>query len=361
MNWYSVLFLILAVPAILVGCEEQKAEAPAVIRPLLSVVVSPQAAYQLQFAGSIEPRTKAELGFRVFGRVIKRDVGIGDIVKKGQVIAMLDPLDLELSVRSAKADLSNAEAQLRNASMAERRQFQLLQVKSASQSDYDNALLAKERADASVSKAQANLAKAKEQLSYAELHAEFDGVITAVSAEVGQVLSAGETAFIEARPELRDVVIDVPEDEIFAITEGAAFDISLQLDPSIRATGTVREIAPQSDAKTRSRRIKISLTDPPPPFRLGTIVTATANTDASPQIVLPQSAILREGETTNVWVVDANTKTVSRRAVTINNKDKTAAKVVIVSGLQPGERVAIAGVNSLQDGQQVRIDEEGSL
>lgn len=361
MNWHRVLTLLLMVPAILSGCEQASTEEPVVIRPLLSVVVSPQAARQIQFAGSIEPRTKAELGFRVFGRVIKREVGIGDIVKKGQVIAMLDPLDLELSVRGAKADLSNAQAQLRNATMTERRQFKLLQVNSASQSVYDNALLAKEQADASVAKAQANLAKAIEQLSYAELLAEFDGVITAVFAEVGQVLSAGETAFIEARPDLRDVVIDVPEDEISAIKEGAAFDISLQLDPSIRASGTVREIAPQSDAKTRTHRIKISLTDPPPFFRLGTIVTATAKTDALLHIVLPQSAILRDGETFNVWVVDPGTKTVSRRAVTIINKDRTLADVVILSGLQPGERVALAGVHSLQDGQQVRIEGEGSL
>jgi len=361
MNRSGFLFLFLAVSALLTGCEQQDTEAPVIIRPLLSVVVSPQAAYQFQFAGSIEPRIEAELGFRVFGRVIKREVGIGDVVKKGQVIAMLDPLDLALSVRSARADLSNAEAQLRNATMTEHRQLQLLKVGSASQSDYDNALLAMERADASVTKARANLAKAKEQLTYAELHAEFDGVITAVSAEVGQVLSAGETAFIEARPDLRDVVIDVPEDDIFAIVEGAMFEISLQLDPSIRATGTVREIAPQSEARTHTHRVKITLSDPPPQFRLGTIVTATANTDASPQIVLPQSAILRDGDTSNVWVVDPATSTVSRRVVTINNNAAAAAKVIILSGLEAGERVAIAGVHSLHDVQQVRIDGEGSL
>lgn len=361
MNRRGLLFLSLVASVILAGCEQEKAETTEIIRPLLSIVITTQAVHRLQFAGSIEPRTKAELGFRVFGRVIKREVGVGDIVTKGQVIAMLDPLVLELSVRSAEADLSNAEATLRNTSLTERRQFQLLQVSSASQSVYDNALLARESADASVAKARANLAKARENLSYAELHAEFDGVITAVSAEVGQVLSAGETAFIEARPDLRDVVIDVPEDEISAITVGAAFDISLQLDPSIRASGTVREIAPQSDAKTHSYRIKISLIDPPPFFRLGTIVTVTAVDDASPQIVLPQSALLRDGETIYVWVVDPDTKSVSRRAVTINNKDKTAADVIILSGLQPGERVALAGVHSLQDGQQVRIDEESSL
>lgn len=361
MNGYRFIFMLLALPAVLVSCKQREPEAAVAIRPLLSVVVSPQAVNRLDYAGTIEPRIKAKLGFRVFGHVIKREVGIGDIVKKGQVIAMLDPLNLQLSVRSAKADLSSAEAQLRNAVTIERRQYELLQVNTVSQSDYDNALLARERAEAVVAKAQANLTKAREQLSYAELHAEFDGVITSVSAEVGQVLAAGETAFIEAQPEIRDAVIDVPEDEIFAITGGESFNVSLLLDPSIRASGKVREIAPQSDAKTRTRRVKISLANPPPPFRLGTIVTATANTDVSPQIVLPQSAILHEGEITRLWVVDPKTKTVLRRTVTINNKDKSATKVVILSGLQTGERVAIAGVHSLQDGQRVRIDSEGVL
>jgi multidrug efflux pump subunit AcrB len=120
------------------------------MRPLLTVLVTPHVMHRLQLAGSIVPRIEAELGFRVLGHVIKRNVGVGDIVTKGQVIAMLDPLVLELSVRSAEADLSHAEAQLRNASLAERRQFQLSQVNSASQADYESALLAKESADASL-------------------------------------------------------------------------------------------------------------------------------------------------------------------------------------------------------------------
>jgi membrane fusion protein, multidrug efflux system len=361
MNWRNFLLLAFALPAVLAGCQEHKADSTVSIRPLLSVVVTPQAAQRLQFAGTIEPRIKAELGFRVLGRVIKRDVKVGDIVTKGQVIAMLDPRVLELSVRSAEAELSNAEAQMRNATLAERRQFQLSQVNSATQAEYENALLTKESADAAVAKAQAYLAKAREQLKYSKLHAEFDGVITAVSAEVGQVLSAGETAFIEARPDLRDAVIDIPEDDISSIAQGTAFDISLLLDPSISASGTVREIAPQSDATTRTHRVKITLDNPPSFFRLGTIVSATATTDASPQIVLPQSAILRDGDSTFVWVVNPDTKSVSRRAVTIRNKDKTAEKVIILSGLKTGERIAVAGVHSLQDGQQVRIDRESLL
>lgn len=361
MNWRQFLMLSLMIPAVLAGCEEKMAESHDVVRPLLTLVVMPETANRLQFAGSVEPRIEAELGFRLLGRVIKREVNIGDIVQKGQLLAMLDPLVLELAVRSAEAELSNSEAELRNAILGERRQFQLAQVNSASRAEYENALLVKESAEASVARAQANLAKATEQLSYTRLHAEFDGVITALSAEVGQVLSAGETAFIQARPDLRDVIIDVPEDEFALIQPGAVFEISLQLEPSIRATGTVREIAPQSDATTRTHRVKISLLDPPPSFRLGTIVTASATTEVDPQIVLPQSALLQEGEISNVWVVVPDTNTVSRRKVTIKNRDNMDENVIILSGLQTGERVAMAGVHSLQEGQQVRIEEEGEL
>jgi membrane fusion protein, multidrug efflux system len=361
MSWHNFLFLSLIVPAFLSGCEDKEAESHDVVRPLLSVLVTPVAETRVQFAGTVEPRIEAELGFRLLGRVIKREANIGDIVQKGQLLAMIDPLVLELSVRSAEAELSNTEAELRNANLSERRQFQLSQVDSASQAEYENALLVKESAEASVARAKANLAKAREQLSYAQLRAEFDGVITAVSAEVGQVLSAGETAFVEARPDLRDVIIDVPEDEIAAIKPGAIFEISLQLEPSIQASGTVREIAPQSDATTRTRRVKISLLDPPPSFRLGTIVTALATTKVEPQIILPQTAILQEGDTSTVWVVDPDTNSVLRRKVSLKNKDNHAENVAILSGLQPGERVAVAGVHSLQDGQQVRIDEAGAL
>ncbi len=361
MSWRNLLFLSLIVPAFLSGCEDKEAESHDVVRPLLSVLVMPVAETRVQFAGTVEPRIEAELGFRLLGRVIKREANIGDIVQKGQLLAMIDPLVLELSVRSAEAELSNTEAELRNANLSERRQFQLSQVDSASQAEYENALLVKESAEASVARAKANLAKAREQLSYAQLRAEFDGVITAVSAEVGQVLSAGETAFVEARPDLRDVIIDVPEDEIAAIKPGAIFEISLQLESSIQASGTVREISPQSDATTRTRRVKISLLDPPPSFRLGTIVTASATTKVEPQIILPQTAILQEGETSTVWVVDLDTNSVLRRKVSLKNKDNSEENVIILTGLQPGERVAVAGVHSLQDGQKVRIDEGGSL
>ncbi len=360
MNWRGTLLLAVLGPLTVAGCDSKKDEAPPPIRPLMSVVVTPRPASSLQLAGIVEPRIQAELGFRVLGRIIERDVSVGDLVSKGQVIAAIDPLALELAVRSGQADLSNARAQLSNATTIEEREARLSALNSSSKAAYENAQQAKESAQATVAKAQANLTKAEEKLGYAQLKAEFDGVVTAAPAELGQVVSAGETVLTIARPDLRDIVVDVPDDDMGGLATGSRFDVRLQLDQTIHISGLVREIAPEADATTRTRRVKIGLDNPPEAFRLGSVVTATATTDASPTITLPSTAILLQGDKPNVWVVDPNSKKVSLRPVTVTG-GLDQPEVVIASGLKDGERVAVAGVHRLGEGQQVRIIEESAL
>jgi RND family efflux transporter MFP subunit len=285
-------------------------------------------------------------------------VGVGDILTKGQVIAAIDPLSLELAVRSSRADLSNSQAQLANASTTAERQQALADAKSGSEAALETAQQAQKTASASVAKAQANLAKAEEQLGYAQLKAEFDGVVTATSAEVGQVVSAGQTILTVARPDLRDVVIDIPETQMHGLRMGSPFEITLQLDQTIRASGTVREIAPEADAATRTQRVKIGLDSPAPTFRLGSIVTATSMTDASATISVPATAILERNGKSSVWIVDPDRKTVSLHQVNIAERADGENPVVVVSGLKAGDRVAIAGVNKLVENQQVKINQE---
>jgi RND family efflux transporter MFP subunit len=351
---------ICAVALVLVACD-QKSETPKDgVRPLMSVVVQPRPTARLQLAGLVQPRIQTNLGFRVLGRLVARQVGVGDILTKGQVIAAIDPLTLELAVRSSQADLSNSQAQRANASTTAERQQALADAKSGSEAALESAQQAQKTASASVAKAQANLAKAEEQLGYAQLKAEFDGVVTATSAEVGQVVSAGQTVLTVARPELRDVVVDIPETQMQGMRMGSPFEITLQLDQTIRASGTVREIAPEADAATRTQRVKIGLGSPPPTFRLGSIVTATSTTDASPTISVPATAILELDGEQRVWIVDPDKKTVSLRKVRIADAADDANPVVVVSGLKAGDRVAVAGVNELAEGQQVRINQEAT-
>jgi RND family efflux transporter MFP subunit len=156
-----------------------------------------------------------------------------------------------------------------------------------------------------------NLTKAIEQLGYAQVKADFAGVVTAVSAEVGQVVSPGQSVVTVARPDVREAVVDIGADFPVPLTVGLPFTVSLQLLPAVQVQGQIREIAPQADSVTRMRRVRIALNDPPESFRLGSTITARLSDGHSSVLRVPASAVLKQGAETFVWVIDAPTSTVS--------------------------------------------------
>ena len=350
---------LLAATTFLASCEKQE-EAVEKPRPVLSVVVKPAPGATLTLPGTINARVETQFGFRILGRIVARNVQVGDIVKKGDVLAAIDPLSLELAVRSSQSDLSNAQAQLANAVSNEQRQQTLFERQSAAKATFESAQQGRETAAANVNKAQANLDKANEQLGYSRLLAEFDGVVTNTSAEVGQVVSAGQSVVTVAQPKDRDAVIDVPETAGTLLKSGAAFDVALQLDPSYHAKGVVREIAPDADDATRTFRTKLALVNPPEALRLGAVITATAMTNTQSLIRLPVSAIKVDGSKSIVWIVDDKAGKVSSREVTVDPGSAPGGPVVISAGLNSGDRVVVAGVNQLKDGQAVRIAQENA-
>lgn len=343
----------------LAGCKDdgQKFEAPPP-RRVLSVLAKPVSDRVIGFAGTIQPRYQTDLGFRVLGRIVARNVEVGDIVKPGQVLVQIDPVVLELAVRSSEADLGRARAQLANSAAAEARTGTLLGKQVASQADFDNALQTREAADASVQQALASLAKAKEQRSYANLRAEFDGVVTAIDAEVGQTATPGKRVVTVARTDVREAVVDLPEEVTRPLAVGTRFTVALQAVQSITTTGRVREIAPQADAATRTRRVRITLYDPPDALRLGATISATPTdaTVADATIELPRAALLERDGETRVWVVDAASKTAKTVLVAVSRRDEHHVR--IADGLPSGARVVVAGAHSLSEGQLIRIDEK---
>lgn len=352
---------VLLVATLLITSCQEKDEAPSdAPRPVLSIVAVKTHAASIHLTGTVEPKIQTELGFRVLGRIVARHVDVGDLVKKGDVVAAIDPLALELAVRSTQSDLSKAQAQLANALITERRHRVLAKTRSTTEAALEEAEQGKRTASATVAKAQANLNKAKEQLGYAQLRAEFDGVVTATSAEVGQVVSAGQTVMTIARPDDRDAVVDVPQSAMRSLKIGAPFDVSLQLDPTIQVGGVVREIAPEAETTTRTRRTKISLINPPPTFWLGSIVTVSATLSAEPFVLLPSSAVLVTNGTPSVWLIDVAAGKVTSRPVKIDGEIVVGDSVRIAEGVNPGERVVVAGVHKLKDGQTIRIDQEVS-
>jgi RND family efflux transporter MFP subunit len=347
---------LLAVLA-LAGCDKpQPAAAP--VRPVMSALVAETTVDPLALAGVVAARVETPFAFRVLGRLVSRPAQIGDLVQKGQTLAAIDPLAVQLGVRSAEADLASAQAQLANALGVAERQGALLKTNATTQAQVDAAEQARASALAGQNRALAALAKAKEELDYAVLKSDFSGVVTNTGAEVGQTVSPGQMVVDVADPSERDAVIDAPDAAAATLALGTPFEVAAQLDPETRATGRVREIAPQADPTTRTRRIRIGLDDPPDGFRLGSTITASPLDGARKAVRLPASAILRRDGKAMVWIVDPASGQVATREVAL--ADASRDPVEVTSGLEPAMRVVTAGVHSLVEGQKVRLEQRAS-
>lgn len=347
---------ILLLATLSAGCKpaEEKTAEP-VPRTVRSVVATVPDIKSTGFTGLVQPRYEAALGFQTTGRIVSRDVELGSLVTKGQLLATIDGEQIMLAARSAESQATVAAAQLANAQASEGRLRTLLAEKSISQADFDSATLATATAQAQVRQAQAELDKAKDRVSYLELRAETDGVVTAVDSDVGQVVSAGTAVITVARTDVREAVVDIPNEIMAGMSPDAEFNVVLAVDPRTRANGRIREIGPQADAATRTRHVKILLDNPPEAFRLGSLVTAFPKEAPFTQIVLPVSAVFEKDGKASVWVVDETAKTVSEKPVE-TGKTLSGYGIEINSGLTAGERVVTAGVHELKDGQRVNID-----
>jgi RND family efflux transporter MFP subunit len=347
---------ILLLAALLAGCkptEEKSAEpAPRTVRSVIAAVPDIKST---GFTGLVQPRYEAALGFQTAGRIVSRDVELGELVSKGDLLATIDGEQVMLAARSAQSQVVVAAAQLANAQASEQRLRTLLAEKSISQADYDSASLAVATAQAQARQADAELDKANDRVTYLELRAETDGVVTAVDSDVGQVVSAGTAVITVARTDVREAVVDIPNEIMAGMSPDAEFDIVLAVDPRTRTSGRIREIAPQADAATRTRRVKILLDDPPAAFRLGSLIYAYPKEAPFSRIVLPASAILEKDGKASVWVVDEAAGTVSEKPVE-TGKTLAGYGIEINSGLTAGERVVTAGVHELENGQHVATE-----
>jgi membrane fusion protein, multidrug efflux system len=291
----------------LAGCSDDKAGSSP-IRPVLSVVVRVSTTQTIgPFAGSIEPRYTVALGFQVFGRLVSRDVNIGDLVTKGETLAAIDPAVQEIAVRSAQASLDSVEAQLATVLATEERQRTLLEQRVIAPAQFELTEQNRAGASANVTQAKDKLAKAQDELGFTQPLSPIDGVVTGRSAEVGQTVTAGQTIVTVARPDVREAVFDVPDAIATALPPAASFTVAWELNPSFSVIGRVREIAPEADPTTRTRRVRLTLDRPPDVFLLGTTVLVTRTADTSPRIDLPVTALLERDGKAMVWVVDPGT------------------------------------------------------
>ena len=330
---------------------------PEPVRPVLSVEVRSEDQQSLgRFAGNIAARYESTLGFRVSGRIAQRSVDVGTQVKKGDLLAVLDPTDQQNQVRSTQGDLARVEAQLINAQANARRQQELFDRGVGAQAALDVAVTDLKTTQSSFDQSKAAMQQAKDQLSYSQLRTDHDAVVTDWKAEAGQVVSAGEQVVTLARPDIKEAVIDLPSALADPLPKDLVFKVASQLEPQISTTATLRELEPQAESSTRTRRARLTLADTPPAFRLGTAISVSLSSAITPRIQLPATALQEVDGKTQIWIVDTQNKTVSPRPVQVLSRGD--GSIVVAGGVQNGERVVTAGVNSLKPGQNVKVDKD---
>ncbi|MFJ2485159.1 efflux RND transporter periplasmic adaptor subunit [Pseudomonas sp. NPDC087639] len=347
---------LLSVTVLLAACSKNEPP-PEPVRPVLSIKVQALNEETLgRFAGSIQARYESNTGFRVGGRIASRNVDVGAEVEKGTLLATLDPSDQQNQLRSAQGDLARVQAQLINAQANARRQQALFDRGVGAQAQLDIATTDLKTTQASLEQARAAVNQSKDQLDYTQLRSDHKAVVTAWNAEAGQVVTAGQQVVTLAQPDIKEAVIDLPDTLVDQIPSDVVFLVAAQLDPSINTTATIREIEPQAQSATRTRRARLTLADTPPGFRLGTAISVTLSSAIKPRIELPATAIQEVDGKTRIWVVDTQNKTVNPRDVSVISR--TDGTVVLAGGVKNGEQVVSAGVNSLKPGQSVKLDED---
>ncbi|HUR90592.1 MAG TPA: efflux RND transporter periplasmic adaptor subunit [Ramlibacter sp.] len=311
-----------------------------------------------EFAAEVRPRSESRLGFRVAGKIVRRQAEVGQRVKPGDVLAQLDPRDYQLAADSARAQV-NAALTNRDLAAADFRRYQALREQNfISGAELERRETTLKAAQAQLEQAQAQSASQGNQAAYTHLVADVPGVITAIEAEPGQVVPAGQPVVRIAQDGPRDVVFSVPEDKVAAMKGGSDVAVRSWSDNK-QLKGKVREVAAMADPATRTYPIKVAVDDASLALGATVYVAPQSLSMAGAQVIkLPTSALRKEGNGTAVWVLDKQTMTLRSQPVQIATADGNEA--VIASGLKPGMVVVAAGVHVLSPGQKVAIFRERS-
>ena len=325
-----------------------------VVRPARVAEISYKKQSQaLLLAGTVVPRIESTLGFRVSGKIVQRSVDVGAVVQAGDVIATLDPADYRLAVDNARAALASADADYARARADHERYLNLRGSTAFVPQTLDQRQSLASTALARVDQAKSQLSSAENNLAYTVLRADAAGVVTAVQAEVGQVMAQGQGVIRLARLDELEILVGVPEHRLKVVREAKGASFELWSDPGRRHSAKLRELSPSADPVTRTYAARFSVIDPPEFIGLG--MTATLGferPDNTPVAEVPLSSIFQRGTQPAVWVVDRTSGTVELRPVTIARwRDDTAA---ISSGVKDGELIATAGVHKLETGQKVK-------
>lgn len=345
-------FALLAAAALLAACTKAPAPPPAPLRVFVTTAKLDSTANERVLFGSLRPRVESELAFRTGGRVLSRAVELGERVRAGQVLARLDAADYQLAEKAALDQQQAAEVDAVQAASDAARFRRLLAAGSVGAADAERQQARADAAQARLQQARQQSALARNRAGYAALTAPFDGIVTAVRVEPGQMVSDSQPVIAVARDAELELVADVPE---ALAGELKAWQPSLRLANAAPGTLKLRELAPSANPQARTYRARFTLIGRPPvDLRLGqTAELLLRRPGGRPAAELPLSALLAAGpgQPPAVWLVDPATGALTRRPVEVVSQ---TTETVRVAGLAEGSQVVSLGAHKLDAGLKVQ-------
>ena len=347
--------LVLGVVA-LTACSQAGEDRPDEIRPVRVIKIGvTEAARRIEYAGEVRARYETRLAFRVPGKIVERLAEVGSAVRPGQVVARLDGSDLKLAAASARAQVKSLELQ-RNLAESDFKRYRELREKNfISQAEYDRRANALATAESQLAAAKAQAAQAANQVAYANLVADVAGVVTAVEAEAGQVVAAGQTVVRVAQPGEKEVVFAVPEAQREMVSQSNALAVTLNAMPGKTWKAKLRELSPAADPVTRTYAARATILEAGEAIELGMSAAVEVTAGAARKIEVPIAALHSRGAKPQVFVVEPKGTV---RAQDVKTGGVSGERVVIESGLAPGDVVVAAGAQLLRPGQRVRVLDE---
>lgn len=353
-GWLALLCVLLA------ACREQMPPTQLERPVLFDEIVASARPVSARFMGTVQPRHHLVAAFRQSGHLLSRQVEVGERVRSGQLLATLESSDQQSEVRSSQGEVARAEVLWRNARDELVRYQGLYQQGVGSVARLEQLSSEVEVRAATLRQARIALHRAEEHLQQTQVRADFDGVVTAWHAEVGQVLASGAPVLSLARLDSLEVWVDLPAQRVNELTQDKTprIWVASMGEPAMGSWAQVRQIDPQLDAGTRVQRVRLAVERLPAGIHLGSLVSVElAQAPASAEPYVPVSAVWAHAGQQYVWRIDRQSSQVQAVEVEVLERDDTRAR--IRSALQPGDRVVSAGVARLHEGQRVRLGERG--
>lgn len=350
-----VAWMTLASLMALTACSSPKQEAAQQAIPVEVAKVSHRKEYEtVSVSGTIaSPEAPANVSFVVSGKVVQAGPREGDSVRKGQILASIDPADYRLALAASRAQTGTAEVAYRRAENEHRRMKMLYDSKSLAPNDYQKYRAAHDAAKQQYLQASASEGISGKHLADATLRAPCDGFISKRSVEPGQMASPGQTAFEIVKLDPVEINVGVPETDVRLIRAGQKAAITIPALPGESFQGSVRLINVSADAATRTYMTRITVPNPGHRLRIGMVAQATIRGDRIvPMMTLPGEAVIRDQQgATQVFVYYPDRKRVYAKRVETGSV--AGRDLEIKSGLTGNELIVVAGQTKLRDGHLV--------